>query len=301
VLLILLLGLGLSLRLIAMTDHAVTLPDGRTLAFDEHGDPRGRPIVFLPCSPGSRRLDPDPATTAAAGVRLLTVDRPGYGASTALPESIVPTLAALADDLAAGLAALGVERVAVIGWSAGGRGALALAARHPQRVSAVVLAGTPARDDEVPWISPEQRQMIPAMRADPLGARRQLGQMFGGLAKDLDATMRLVAAAPADAKLLEDDPAARARVAAMLEEAFAPGVAGVVDDIVAGETVARGFDLAAVAAPLVGFYGTEDPLVPPAHGEWYAGQVARGEVRRVPGGHMIPIRHFRALLDAALG
>jgi pimeloyl-ACP methyl ester carboxylesterase len=286
--------------MMAMTDHAVTLADGRTLAFGEYGDPKGRPVLFLPCSPGSRRFDPDPATTAGVGVRLLTVDRPGYGASTALPDSVVPTLAALADDLAAGLLALGIERVAVIGWSAGGRSALALAARHAQRVSAVVLAGTPARDDEVPWISPEQRQMMPAMRADPRSARRQLAQMLGALAKDVDATMRLVAAAPADAKLVEDDPAARARVVAMLEEAFARGVAGVVDDIVAGEIVPRGFDLGAVVAPVVGFYGTEDPLVPPAHGEWYAGQVARGEVRRVGGGHMIPIRHFRGLLDASL-
>ena len=143
--------------------------------------------------------------------------------------------------------------------------------------------------------------MIPTMRADPLAARRQLGHMFGGLAKDLDVMMRLVAATPADAKLLEEDPAARARVAAMLEEAFATGIAGVVDDIVAGEIVPRGFDLAALVAPVVGLYGTEDPLVPPAHGEWYAGQVARGEVRRVGGGHLIPIRHFRAVLDAALG
>jgi pimeloyl-ACP methyl ester carboxylesterase len=88
-------------------------------------------------------------------VRLLVVDRPGYGESTPLPAGTVPTMAGLADDVAAALGSLVVDAVGVVGWSAGGRFALALAATRPDLVRAVAPAATPAPDDEVPWIPDE--------------------------------------------------------------------------------------------------------------------------------------------------
>lgn len=111
-----------------MTEHRTVLPDGRTLALAGYGDPAGPPVALLPCAPGSRLLDPDPAATAAAGVRLLGVDRPGYGASDPLPPGAVPTAGGLADDVAA-RTALGAGPGGVIGWSGGARVALAPAAR----------------------------------------------------------------------------------------------------------------------------------------------------------------------------
>src|SRR4051794_15879907 len=101
-------------------DHTVTLDDGRTVAVDEHGNPDGPVVTLLHCCPGSRLLDPDPAATAAAGVRLLTIDRAGFGASSPVPAGTLPTFADRADDVAAALAALGVTETAVVGWSYGG-------------------------------------------------------------------------------------------------------------------------------------------------------------------------------------
>lgn len=135
-----------------IAEHRLTLPDGRTLALDDYGTADGPVVLFLTAAPGSRRLDPDPAATAAAGVRLLVVDRPGYGDSTPLPAGPVPTVGGLADDVAAALDALGVERAGVVGWSAGGRIALALAARRPDLVRSLAVTGTPAPDEEVPWV-----------------------------------------------------------------------------------------------------------------------------------------------------
>ena len=43
-----------------IADEVVRLADGRLLAWAEWGDPRGSPVVFLHCSPGSRILCPDP-------------------------------------------------------------------------------------------------------------------------------------------------------------------------------------------------------------------------------------------------
>ncbi len=62
-------------------------------------------------------------------------DLPGYGATPSVHPYSAETLA---DALAAGLTA----PVNLIGWSLGGMVALALAARHPDKVSRLVLVGT---------------------------------------------------------------------------------------------------------------------------------------------------------------
>ena len=71
-----------------------------------------------------------------AGYCLLTPDRPGY-LGTPLADNGSP--AAQADLFAALLDTLGIDRVAVIGISAGGPGALQFASRYPHRTEAVVL------------------------------------------------------------------------------------------------------------------------------------------------------------------
>ena len=71
-----------------------------------------------------------------AGYRVLTPDRPGY-LGTPIENGRTPEEQA---DLAAALLdALGVERVAVIGLSAGGPGAIQFAVRHAHRTGALVL------------------------------------------------------------------------------------------------------------------------------------------------------------------
>ena len=67
---------------------------------------------------------------AAAGLRLVTLSRPGYGASTPrpLPTDRAPAYADDVPDTLAVLAHLGLERVLCAGWSGGGPRALACAA-----------------------------------------------------------------------------------------------------------------------------------------------------------------------------
>lgn len=60
-----------------------------------------------------------------------------------------------------------MRAVGAVGWSAGGRIALALAARHPDLVRSAALAGTPAPDEEVPWVPDEYRAALDAL---PLAA-----------------------------------------------------------------------------------------------------------------------------------
>src|SRR5262245_4835746 len=71
-----------------------------------------------------------------AGYRVLTPDRPGYQGTPigngGTPEQQADLAAALLDTL-------GIDRVAVVGLSAGGPGAIQFAVRHAGRVNALVL------------------------------------------------------------------------------------------------------------------------------------------------------------------
>src|SRR5919108_3006765 len=123
-----------------------------------------RLVVFCHSAPGAGSFDPDPARTKASKTTLLSVDRPGYGRSDPVSSGCWSTVASAADDIAAVLDNLGAVQVGVAGWSAGGRVALALAARPPDLVDRVVVAATPAPDEEVPWVDPEQRVQLEQLR-----------------------------------------------------------------------------------------------------------------------------------------
>ncbi len=281
---------------------ALDLPDGRRVVVRDVGDPAGPVVVLCHAAPGSRVLDPDPGATAAAGVRLVTIDRPGYGGSSPLPAGTVPTIPTFADDVPAVLDALGVagdRRVALVGWSAGGRVALAAAARHPDRISRVAIVGTPAPHDEVPWIPDEQVAMADALKADPGGATATLAGMMAGLAAAPPAVaVGMIGGSPADGAALDADPGRRDRLEAMLGEAFAQGAVGLAADIVSYTVADWGFDPGAVRARTLALYGAADTAVPPAHGEWYAAQVPGATLRCVAGaGHLVALTQWADLLD----
>ncbi len=65
------------------TNQAITLSDGRKLAYAEYGDPKGKPVLYFHGWPSSRlRANLTHKDAQTAGVRLLSLDRPGYGLST---------------------------------------------------------------------------------------------------------------------------------------------------------------------------------------------------------------------------
>ncbi len=67
-------------------DDAIRLRDGGRLAFAERGDPVYLPLLSFHGVPGSRLWMEHPAT-AALGVRLITIDRPGYGRCDVKPRA----------------------------------------------------------------------------------------------------------------------------------------------------------------------------------------------------------------------
>jgi pimeloyl-ACP methyl ester carboxylesterase len=82
----------------------------------------------------SRMWTPVAEQLVAAGYRVVTCDLRGFGRTP-----LEPGIVSNAGDLAALLDALGIERAAVVGASFGGRVALELALRAPERVEALAL------------------------------------------------------------------------------------------------------------------------------------------------------------------
>ena len=139
--------------------------DGRVLQGWVGGDPDGFLVAVLHGCPDTRHVAMGgDAAAREAGVRLLCVNRPGYGASTVHASSH----ASVADDLVGVARELGHERLAVLGMSVGGGYAVACAARHQDRVAVLGLVATQppgTRDDPVDALVDEFRPEFLAWRA----------------------------------------------------------------------------------------------------------------------------------------
>lgn len=279
------------------TTHTTHLDDGRQITTDVAGPDDGPTVVLLHAAPGSRRFDPDPAVTESSGTRLVTVDRPGYGGSTSLPEGVVPTVPGFADDMVAALTDLGIGDATLVGWSAGGRIAAAVAASHPELVSRLVIVATPAPDTDVPWVPDEQRGAIDMMRSDPAAAVAQMSEMLATMTADPAAAVGMVSGGDADEAMLAADPRLRARVEAMVAEGVAAGPVGLAADIISYTVVDWGFDPAAIGAPTTCVYGADDPTVTPAHGRWWASRIPAADLQVVDGvGHLVIATAWRDLI-----
>jgi pimeloyl-ACP methyl ester carboxylesterase len=156
-----------------MTDEPTgsTTIRGRTVAFNEYGDPEGEPLVFLHGTPGSRLLGGLFDDTARrAGCRLIAPDRPGYGQSTSWPTRKLTNAGTIVAGI---LDACGVADARLVGFSGGGPHALAAAATRSNRVCEVhiVSGATPPGMGEP--VATQQRLATLARRTP-----RLLGGLF---------------------------------------------------------------------------------------------------------------------------
>src|SRR4051812_10870903 len=107
-----------------VTDHTLQVGDGRTVAWTQSGDPEGRPVLRVPGTPGSRwavRADQQPWLDRQ--LLIITTERPGFGVSSPFPGR---GFVEHADDLAAILDQLGIDRLPVYGSSGAAPHILAL-------------------------------------------------------------------------------------------------------------------------------------------------------------------------------
>jgi pimeloyl-ACP methyl ester carboxylesterase len=272
--------------------------DGRTIAWTECGAHPGMPVLWFHGAPGSR-LDASPdgpfaAGYADAGIRLIAVDRAGYGASDACPGRDVGRVA---EDVALVADALHLGRFAVLGYSAGAGPALVTAARLTDRVAAVgVLAGIapPSVADhrdlgesdlfDLAARAPEDlraqlAELAALLRTDPAAAAMS---MLGGLLTDADNTALA-------------DPRLAALLMTTLAESARQDLTGYADDIDAllDDWSA---ELASVRHTVHVVHGAHDRVVPPRHGRALAAALPSADYAEVDGGHISVLTSLPSLI-----
>lgn len=272
-------------------------------------------MIFCHPAPGSSQFDPDPDASAERSAHIVAIDRPGYGSSDPWPFGSWPSIVQAADDIAEFVrsvvvaeSVIGVSRprtVGVAGWSAGGRVALAFAARHPQLVDRVAIVGTPAPNEAVPWIAPELQALSDQLAAlAPDEAMSRLGAMLQPQADAVAA-----ASEPGEVPLdglgvgLVDDqilerPGLRDRLGRMLSDAYRQGTRGVAGDILSYTARPWGFDPGAVAAKTLIIAGQADALAGHAHAAWYQRAIPDARMEMVPGvGHLAVVPMWGRILS----
>ncbi|MCC6832006.1 MAG: alpha/beta fold hydrolase [Thermoleophilia bacterium] len=213
------------------------------------------------------------------GRPVLAPEAPGFGAAPAEPGW---TVTGYADAVAARIADWAPGgRAAVCGLSLGGYVALAIAARHPERLSALVLADTRAEPDDDAAL---------AARADGI-ARIEMEGTVGYLR---DFLPRAVSPAAA--------PEARAALAALAGRQPAGALCDALRAL-AGR-VDRRPDLPAVACPALVIVGEDDAATPPAAARVIADGIPDARLEIIPAaGHMTALERperFAALLEEHL-
>ncbi len=241
---------------------------GAEIAWYERGE--GTPLLML-MGTGSTMAEWDPALLRllARDHRLIMFDYPGLGLSGKWHgdsfDSLAHTAAGLMD-------AIGVDRADVLGWSMGGFVAQRLAIDHPEKVGALMLAGTnpggsrsvlgtkkaqridskpnPSDEDILHELYPPDRQAEGHRFLHRLVTASQSGE----IPDDFH-----VPSSTTDAQVAAEDPWLRSN---------------------------RNYrELRDIQAPTLAAAGRQDPVVPPVNLRRIAGQVPGSKLEVFPGAH----------------
>ena len=272
------------------------------MGFCEWGDLDGMPVVLLHGWQGSRLFCPDEDATASAGVRLLTLDRPGFGRSDARPGR---SLLSWVDDYVELARQLDLGACPIIGWSGGGPYALACAIRAPELVSAAGLAASDGPWDDVPGaleaLAHDTRDLRSRLLTDAdaaLDAVRARCAWYGDDWERMFAAVGTLDDDPDD--ILMSQPEVLAAMKIWMGEGARRGAEGYAEDWVA-ELSPWGFSLSEVQRPVFVWWGEADRLVDRAHAEYLADAIPGSTLVTYPReGHLFPVRHWAEMLETVL-
>jgi pimeloyl-ACP methyl ester carboxylesterase len=284
---------------IVYEDGVLELRDGRKMAWRWWGDPDGRPLLRIQGTPASRLYrNPDSSVQRDLGVRYLMIDRPGYGGSTRKPGR---GIADVADDLDAVLEAHGIDRIPAMGTSGGGPHVLGLAARHPDRVSAVtvVVGGTPLEPDEVEQLVGVNAQGYAAAEKGWDALHELLVQVRERLL-GAEGMAGVLSDAPASDRALMADPAWQRIERESLAETLKQGAEGWTDESMAMHHK-WDFDPAEVKTSVTWWHGDDDKNAPITAARRVVAQLPRVDLRIWhEEGHFASLVHDKEIVQELL-
>ncbi len=124
-------------------DSGYALVNGLRMYYEVRGS--GPPLVLLHGGLGAIEMYAPLLPALSANHRVIAVDLQAHGRTADIDRPLRMEL--MADDVAALIQQLGLDKADVMGYSLGGGVALQTAIRHPERVRKLVLVSTPFRRD----------------------------------------------------------------------------------------------------------------------------------------------------------
>lgn len=229
-------------------EHRMVEAGPQTLSALELGE--GPPVVLLH-GLGATKLSWLPLLhPLGERYRVTALDFPGHGESTKARAAYTPRF--FAGVIRRALDALGVDRVALVGNSMGGRVALELADRAPDRVAALVLLDPAIPGLPFPYYARLMRLVPAGMGRFPLPLRRKMvGAFIRTLFADPSRLPGQAYAAGAD-EFVRVYRSARARVALLAS------LRGLMTD----KADAFWRQVGSIALPTLAMWGEDDRLVP---------------------------------------
>jgi len=245
-------------------DQTIQLADGRTVGYADYGAAAATAVLWCHGGPGSRAEPAHLAPQARrAGLRIVGIDRPGYGLSTLQSGR---TIAGWVPDAVAVADHLGIGQFVAVGISTGGAYALALAAAVPARVLGVVVC---CAMTDMRWPEGRATMSRPHTHAvwdapDRAAALAAAIDAHGEDGSKLRADGMAAGLAPSDVALFRD-PSWTNEATAAFQAMFAQGLEGFTDDRLADGPGWVSFDVTAIRCPVTVLHGRSDRIVNVIH------------------------------------
>jgi pimeloyl-ACP methyl ester carboxylesterase len=280
------------------------LPDGRRMRVVTTGPADGLPVVYCHGAIGTplERSVALEALTRELGVRHLAIDRPGIGGSD---RSAGRTLSDFAFDVREVADAMRLDRFAVVGVSAGGPYALAIARELGERVTRVAICSSLSplcALQRTPGLKRRVRIGLGLLTTipGPVGAVGDLLLPVIRSRPELLSAVIAMHAAPAERRLL-GAPDERREAAASFLAATVGGVVGLIDDFLV-YAQPWSFSPADVTVDVDLWHGFGDPLVPIDHALHLAATLPRCRAFFDPQeGHHFFRRRLADILSVLIG
>jgi pimeloyl-ACP methyl ester carboxylesterase len=138
--------------------------NGLHLYYETHGS--GRPLILLHGGLGTGDMFGPVRTELAAHRQVITPDLQGHGRTADIDRPLDVRL--MADDIAALIRHLGLDKPDLVGYSLGGGVALMTAIKHPELVGKVVVASAHITYDALDPAMYAQQEQVGAAAADAL-------------------------------------------------------------------------------------------------------------------------------------
>lgn len=282
----------------SITVAHVTL-NGRSIAYSDSGPPDGIPVLLCHGLPGAHVQIPSHAVLHHHGVRMIIIDRPGFGLSD---PQVQRSINSWRYDALAVLDQLGIERVVLLPFSAGTPYALALASNHPERISRLhVVSGmgltTRADIDQMTLFNRLQHSfghtmpdfithLVARISNVVIGKGPKAGRFGIWLMRNTFTPAENIYAKAPEGQVFRD----------MLAESFRQGYHSYLQDL-GLITVDWGVDVTPITHPITCWYGDADRITPPSAGEKIRQYLPQTTMRVFPGvGHLLIFMYWDELI-----